>query len=279
MDNPQGNRPRKTLALPFVYALLSSKEEVQYSAVLRAITEAANEAGFENCQPDRVMLDFELAIINSCRAVFPEAEVSCCFFHLKQNLYRKVQSLGLQIAYNDPNDREIKVFVHMTASLAYVPSRHVVATFQQLKNHAPACLNEFVEYFETTYVGIPARGRRAEKRPRYAIDTWNQYTIVLAGQDSTNNVSEGWHNRFRIVVAKHHPDLYSALNEFRKEQGDTEIKFLELTQGKSITEIPKKQWYEMKQRIRTLVQLCEEHAELRTVLDYLRGLAHTIVIN
>ena len=41
---------------------------------------------------------------------------------------------------------------------------------------------------------------------------------------------------------------------------------------------PKKKWYEAKQRLRTIVGLYIEHAELGTVIDYLRGLAHTIVL-
>ena len=104
-------------------------------------------------------------------------------------------------------------------------------------------------------------------------------TIVFDFLDTTNNVSKGWHNRFRIVVAKHHPDLYSALKEFQKEQGDTEVKILELTQGKSIKEMPKKKWYDSKARLRSMVQLYREHEELGTVVDYLRGIAHTIVFD
>ena len=213
---------------------------MQYTAVLQAVNDAATAAGIGQCYPDRLMTDFELAIINASIAVFPEADVSCCYFHLKQSMYRKIQQLGLQVAYNDPNDREIKVYVHMTASLAFIPVRDVVRNFQRPKAEAPACLTEFLEYFENTYVGVAARGRRAAMRPRYDFALWNQYDSVIDDLDSTNNVSEGWHNRFRAVVAKHHPDLYSALQEFRKRQADTKVKVLELSQGKAIEDVPKK---------------------------------------
>lgn len=36
-----------------------------------------------------------------------------------------------------------------------------------------------------------------------------------------HNVSEGGYNRFRLVIGKHNPDLYSALNEIQKEEVDT----------------------------------------------------------
>ena len=81
---------------------------MQYSAVLEAITDAAEEFDIDMCYPDRFMTDFEVAIINACRENFPESEISCCYFHFKQSLYRRVQDVGLQIPYNDPNDWEVK---------------------------------------------------------------------------------------------------------------------------------------------------------------------------
>ena len=50
----------------------------------------------------------------------------------------------------------------------------------------------------------------------------------------TNNASEGWHNKFRIVVGKHHPDLYFCLTEFQKEQAYTEACIAELALGKKV---------------------------------------------
>ena len=69
---------------------------------------------------------------------------------------------------------------------------------------------------------------------------WNQYEATIAGLQRTNNLSEGWHNRFRLVVGKNHPDLYSALKEFQKEQADVEIAVAELSLGRSVKAEPKK---------------------------------------
>ena len=124
---------RRTIALPLAYALLSSKQMVQYKAVLQAIVDAANEFNIPNCYPKKLMCDFELGIIAACREIFPESEVKCCYFHLKQFLYRKVQSLGLQTIYNDPTDRNVKLYVHMIAALAFVPVRDVQKKFRILK--------------------------------------------------------------------------------------------------------------------------------------------------
>ena len=137
------------------------------------------------------MSDFEIAIINACSDVFPQSEISCCYFHFKQALYRSVQRLGLQILHNDPNDREVKIHMHMFAALAFVPVDNVTHAFRRLKNSAPACLDDFIQYFETTFVGVAARGRRPAQAARYAIHLWNQYSAVIEEEDNTNNVSEG----------------------------------------------------------------------------------------
>lgn len=70
---------------------------------------------------------------------------------------------------------------------------------------------------------LSRRGRRATVPPRYPPAIWNQREAALAGSHKTNNVSEGWHNRFQLIAGKHHPDLSSALQELQLEEADTEI--------------------------------------------------------
>ena len=223
-----------TVALPLVYSFLSSKESAQYGAALQAVRSFAATFGIANCKPQRIMTDFELAILNACSDTFVDEEVvlSCCFFHLSQNIYRHVQSEGLQQAYNAEDDT-VRTQIHMLAALAFVPVDHVLATFAIYKAQIPPVIEPVVKYFDETYVsGRRAQGRRRAVLPRYAIPIWNQYQSTVDGEARTNNVSEGWHNRFRLLVAKHHPDIFSACRELQKEQGATEISIVELGLGK-----------------------------------------------
>lgn len=80
------------VTFPFVFSLLSSKETVQYSNVLQAIDAAATEYGIGNCKPQKIMGDFEKAVINACADTYPETAYSGCFYHFCQSLYRKIQS-------------------------------------------------------------------------------------------------------------------------------------------------------------------------------------------
>lgn len=47
-------------------------------------------------------------------------------------------------------------------------------------------------------------------------------------------MSEGWHNRFQVVVGKNHPSLYVFLSELQKEQSDVEIMIRQLQLGQKI---------------------------------------------
>ena len=45
-------------------------------------------------------MDFELAAIRSFKVYWPNTNVKGCFFHLTQDIWRKVQAEGLQADYN-----------------------------------------------------------------------------------------------------------------------------------------------------------------------------------
>ena len=119
------------VAFPYVYALLPNKEQQSYTTVLDAIHDVSRDMRIDQ-KPETVISDFEQAIINAVSAVFPAAVLRLCLFHLGQSVYRHVQSLGLQAAYSDPDNREVKIGVHMLISTAFVPPEDIVAVFTQV---------------------------------------------------------------------------------------------------------------------------------------------------
>lgn len=265
--------------LPYVYALLTHKTQAQYRVVLETVKTAVENYRVQQCVPTKIMCDFELAILNACAEVYPNVPTSGCFFHLGQSAYRRIQTEGLQRAYTDENDRSLKTFLHTVLALAFVPVADVPAAFQLLRNRCPPCAVGFMDYFDSTYVrGRPRRGRRRAVAPRYEIRLWNQYQAALDQSHRTNNASEGWHNRFRIVIGKHHPDLYAALTEFQKEQAYTEVCIAELSLGKRVKTAPKQKWVELHTRIQAIVRKYEEYKARGDLEDYLRTIGHNIVL-
>ena len=156
------------IPIPLVYALLSGKQQERHEEVLQAVVRAINQYGLPTCAPRKLMMDFEIGIINACAKVFPTVPRACCFFHLGQIVYRRVQADGLQEQYNDPDDRTLKRYTHMLLSLAFVPVADVRGAFRDLRSVCPAELHDVFDDFNLFYiVGRPAQGRRRAVQPRY----------------------------------------------------------------------------------------------------------------
>ena len=66
-----------------IYAFLPNKTEKIYNRFLQALIDLA-----PNCRPEKMLLDFEQAALQSFQKTFPEAHLSGCFFHLSQSYMR-----------------------------------------------------------------------------------------------------------------------------------------------------------------------------------------------
>ena len=168
----------------------------------------------------------------------------------------------------------------MLLALAFVPVSDVKATFQRLKANMPETdFKPVLDYFNKTYVnGTPRRGTRPATAPRYAPKLWNQHQSALDKVHRTNNISEGWHNRFQIVVGRHHPDLLTALRELQLEQADTETIVAELIAGRKVKSLPRHKWVIAQEKIQGLTAEYEEYKERNEVLEFLRIMSNNIDI-
>lgn len=211
-------------AFPFVFALLPDKEQQSYATVLQAIHDKCEELRLPEPNPDTVISDFEMGIINSAKDRYPLADLRLCLFHLRQSCWRKIQDEGLQTAYRDPDDDSIRNGFKEVVGLAFVPEADIEQACEEVLENLPDRMVEFGDYFERTYVvGRRARGRRRGTAPRYPPAWWNQYRAARERQPRTNNVTEAWHNRFQTVVGKSHPSLYKLIAEFKKEEADVRV--------------------------------------------------------
>lgn len=137
---------QKKAARPLVYALLETKQEAAYHKVFEVIMSEARKLRIPVQIPERVMSDFELAIINAIETHFGKI-FSACWFHLRQSVHRQIQSNGLQRDYIDEADSSIRDAAHMLCALAFVPVQHVCRAFSQLKRNVPRAFKPIIDYF------------------------------------------------------------------------------------------------------------------------------------
>ncbi|MPC67234.1 hypothetical protein E2C01_061404 [Portunus trituberculatus] len=81
-------------------------------------------------KPSTIMIDFELATLQAATDAFPTGTVNGCFYQLRQNFLRKIQSEGLQAKYQTNCDVELEA--RMITAITFVPLTNVENAFQSL---------------------------------------------------------------------------------------------------------------------------------------------------
>lgn len=133
---------------PVVYALLPGKNQATYTRLFTLLSDKMNDLGLQ-FSPTSALADFETALHNSIRDVFPGITTKGCFFHFTQAVWRKAQITGLQIPYRDGN---VKKLIRRAAVLPLVPLDSIDNVwFQALEDRDQADLTEVTETF-TDYV-------------------------------------------------------------------------------------------------------------------------------
>lgn len=131
--------------------------------------------------------------------------------------------------------------------------------------------------FKITYVrGKKQRGRRRGVPPRYPPQLWNVYDAVRQKRSRTNNLAEGWHNRFQVVVGRYHPSAFAFFSELQKEQASTETMLRQLNIGKKIKRARTPAQKRLETCIYNVVSRYEHLKEEGGNMHYLKSVAHHI---
>ena len=116
--------------LTSIFVLLTNKTEITYRRMWQQIQLLCPLAN-----PAEILMDFEKAAINSFELTWPGSVVKGCFFHLTQNIWRKVQAVGLQAAYSE--DEELAIRIRMISALAFAAPFEVQALFEEVAAQLP----------------------------------------------------------------------------------------------------------------------------------------------
>ena len=127
--------------VPVLYALLPDKTEITYERFFNAVKRLCPAV-----QPHSVLTDFETAAINASHTVFQTPTVVSCFFHLSQNIAKRMQSEGLK---RYENEVAFALMVRTIPALVFVPPDRVVETYEALM---PNEMLPLLDYFERTYI-------------------------------------------------------------------------------------------------------------------------------
>jgi len=249
---------------PLIYCLLPNKTGETYRKMIAAIKRLLPASN-----PQKVLLDFEMAAMSAFRDEFPEAEISGCFFHLSQSIIRKVNELGLKAEF-EAEDGDFNIKVKSLASLAFVPPAEVNARYDELAQIFPDddSSNQLLSYFEHTYVRGPGVGGRF-RNARFPPEVWSHYADALASAPKTTNCCEGFHNALQSLFMCAHPTVWKL---FRGLISDMAIHRLTAQNAEVLNvELPRSKYAQLADRLREKVA---DYHNQGDKLRYLRAISN-----
>jgi hypothetical protein len=221
-----GLKNHKTL--PLVYALLPDKKKETYIRFFTIVIENVKH------KPKSFNTDFEQAVFGAIKEVFKDCEIYGCFFHLSQNLFKRVKSMKLTHEYVFGED--FRRHFKMIQGLAFLPPEDVVTGLDELRKLCAPKLKPLLDYFEKNYVGNLKRASKRNpipnerKTPPFKIEIWNVRDRTLANLPRTNNNLESWHNAIQSETKKHSAIL-RVIQYLRTEQDFTSHKQVRISIG------------------------------------------------
>lgn len=134
-------------AIPFMYVLMSRKTEKCYTHLFQTLKEIFPLHG------KSVMTDFELAMRNAIRNVYPTLKMYTCWFHFCQAVKRKASQLMHLMAQLKINEN-IKNAYYKLLCLPLLPASEILACFQMIKSQVAdeKVFKPFLRYFETQWI-------------------------------------------------------------------------------------------------------------------------------
>ena len=182
-----------------------------------------------NFDPSNVMMDFERASMKAISKSFPVSNLSGCFFHLCQNVYRSVTRFGLKTLYSE--NENFAQQVRSLPALGFLPAADVIPTFDEIKEQFPVEGEPVLKYFEENYIGVKSRLSRPRKSAKFDVSLWNVNENTIQGKHRTNNAVEGWNNRFSSLMNCIHPNFWKFLKGLKREQSFVEAQIIQADAG------------------------------------------------
>ena len=230
--------------------------------------------GWPELNPASISMDYETALMNSFGAYFPLAETHGCFFHLVQNMKRKVAACGLSRRYREEPDFALKA--KMISAMAFVPIHRIEEALGVLQSTLPAELQPVLDYFEDHYVGrlYMANGTPGRRQPQFPVAMWTVYERTMNDEARTNNYVEAFHRSLQRQFGVDHPGLFKFIDGLKTMQ---HMKDAQMERYISGHHPPKKrnQYVLNDTRIKEILNRMPD----RPISQTLRGIAHTYDMN
>ncbi|XP_034238652.1 uncharacterized protein LOC117643707 [Thrips palmi] len=263
---------------PLVMVLMTKKTKELYIEILELLKHEVSVRLHKRLAPEYVSTDYEEAVIRAVMAVFPDADIARCLFHLGQSYWRRLQNEGLAVEYRQEANEDMRTSFHSLIAVAFCHLDDVKNVFDELRREAPAALRPVFKYVDEKYIR-GCRRRHGRRTPVFPPEWWNCHERALGDLPRTTNSVEAWHRRLNTIMGKAHPTLYFALDQLQSEVMEVEWDIERLGSGRSPEKKKRNQYVLMDARISRVMERYDQYKEDGEMLEFLKAVGHNIAGN
>ena len=212
-----------------MFAVMPNKTGNSYKKVFSMIFETFTNFGLDTeWRNHYFMMDFEIAMRNGVRSIFPNIRLIGCYFHFSQQIVKRMRKAGFQTSYS--KNEKFNAFIRRVCSLPLVPTKFLSHVMTILFRRAEDCFESderlggfcrnLLEYVQSTWTnGV------------FSVQDWNLFDSDCQIIPTTNNGNESENARLNVLFATH-PQLYRFVLQVIEELDKTKIKLLDILDGK-----------------------------------------------
>ena len=201
-------------SMPLGYILMTGKSQADYTQIFQKVKEVVEGDG-PSWNLVNVMLDFEMALRNSLKAVWPNIRLSGCWFHYCQAIWRRVQKL--------PN---LEGMYHTAFGLKYIKRIMLLPLFHANDGMIGRVFNEILRLFNGDKDKLNPEVRDSfEKFFSYVSSQWVNNPKIPTSELSvfdtdvrTNNTSENCNGKMWKNAKGRSKPFYPLLNFLQNER-------------------------------------------------------------
>ena len=180
--------------------------------------------------PTHGMSDWERAARNAVTTVFPGIHLHGCHFHFAQNIWRKLQKLGLATIYY--NNDQFKRLVRAMMVLPFLPASSISDTFDLIESQSLTLNQDSTNKFRLLKVYIRISGSLGHPQTSY------QYTYTAI--QTINNGADIYHGKLKSEIVVYHPRIWFFIQTMNDIISDTDLDIERMRSGIEITRLRKK---------------------------------------
>ncbi|KAG0441400.1 hypothetical protein DMUE_1081 [Dictyocoela muelleri] len=194
---------------------MKSKSQKSYTEAFRKIFTFLKKG------PDVFIIDFEIAVFNSIKTIFPNTKINGCNFHFNQlivNFLKKNQLIGIYKV-----NEKFRKFVKYLLILSYVPKEKIEVEFEKIIaiKEDNNIYDIIIKYFKLNF--IENFDNKIKNK-----DFWNVYDRVKENIPTTTNSCEAYHRHINSKISRKNMNLVRVIEILKQEERRLKLKIQKL---------------------------------------------------